>query len=375
MKLLGIIITLIMAIYISVVAAWFSIEGMMVIFAASAASVAIMMIGLELAKLVTSVWLKLNWNNTNVNMAHKSYLMIAVIVLMAITSLGIFGKLSAGHLEQKAPLQGLEIKVQQLDIKIKQKESENTRINERLNQIDQNISVFLKNDDARQGLGASNQLKSERKSLQDSLNTNNNEINELNNQLIPLKLQSGSVEAKLGPIKYVAAMFGWDDTETAVRFVIILLMLVFDPLAVVLLLSAMISLKEWSERNISIADVVENSVDTKDVIEEDVIEEDVEADSEISIRNDHSENPITITPIVNEVVVEKNSITRDEVLEYLESHPELVSDFKEVVEEDLSDRDKLISLLEKNPQMVSEMAEVISNQLAKLTNAKNWLDD
>lgn len=245
MKLALGIFVLLTALALSVVAAWFSIVGMVALFSASAVGVIAMMSGLEFGKLVASGVLKMNWSNPNFNRVLKSYLFISVGVLMLITSIGIYGYLSAGHLEQKAPLAGLEVKTGQIEVKVAQLDAENKRIEQRLDQIDKNIGVFLEHDQASKGLAASNRLSRERDELQAKLDENNEQINGLTEELVPLKMESSEVEAKLGPVKYVAALFGWDDTAAAVRLVILIIMFAFDPLAVVLMLSALIILKEW----------------------------------------------------------------------------------------------------------------------------------
>lgn len=247
MKLgLGIFV-LLTAFALSVVAAWFSITGMVALFSASAIGVIAMMTGLEFGKLVASGVLKMNWDNRNFNWVIKGYLLAAIATLMVITSIGIYGYLSAGHLEQKAPLAGLTVQAQQLEVRLAQRNDENTRIQQRMSQIDQNVAVFLRNDQGSKGLAASSRLSGESARLQTQLDANNAEINRLNEQLVPLKMQTSEVEAKLGPVKYVAALFGWDDTEAAVRLVIIIIMVAFDPLAVVLMLTALILIREWHE--------------------------------------------------------------------------------------------------------------------------------
>jgi chromosome segregation ATPase len=99
MKILG-KITLAVALSISAVAAYYSIAGLAAIFASAVISVIIMGTVLEIAKITTAVWLHLNWNNTPLLM--KTYLTTATIVLMFITSMGIFGFLSKAHIEQTA---------------------------------------------------------------------------------------------------------------------------------------------------------------------------------------------------------------------------------------------------------------------------------
>ena len=94
------IITLLTALTIAGVAAWFSIAGLMAIFSASASAIAIMAGSLEVGKLLTASWLYRYWEETSIWM--KSYLTIAVLALMLITSMGIFGYLSNAHLDQAA---------------------------------------------------------------------------------------------------------------------------------------------------------------------------------------------------------------------------------------------------------------------------------
>ena len=94
------IITLLTALTIAGVAAWFSIAGLMAIFSASASAIAIMAGSLEVGKLLTASWLYRYWDETSIWM--KSYLTVAVLALMLITSMGIFGYLSKAHLDQAA---------------------------------------------------------------------------------------------------------------------------------------------------------------------------------------------------------------------------------------------------------------------------------
>ena len=92
------ILTLITALAIAGVAAWFSIAGLMAIFSAAALPIAVMAGTLEVGKLLTASWLYRYWNDTSLLL--KTYLSIAVVVLMLITSMGIFGYLSKAHLDQ-----------------------------------------------------------------------------------------------------------------------------------------------------------------------------------------------------------------------------------------------------------------------------------
>ncbi len=248
MKLASGIFTLLVGIIISCVAAYFSIVGLAALFAAAGFSILIMGAALEIGKLVAATWLKANWGDKTIPFLHKSYLVVAVALLMAITSIGIYGFLAAGHLEQKAPLAGLTVESQQYETRLAQKTGENDRLIKRLDQIDQNIASFISQGAATRGLSASQSLKRERDQLSAQIDANNAEINKLNEQLAPLKAESGMVEAKLGPVKYLAQLIGYgNNPEVAVQIVILMIMIPFDPLALVLVLSGMITINQWRD--------------------------------------------------------------------------------------------------------------------------------
>jgi hypothetical protein len=247
MKLFSASITLLFAILISIVAAYFSVVGLAALFAATFIPVVIMGSTLEAAKLVAAQWLHSNWKNPNVNFLHKTYMTSAVGALMLITSIGIYGFLSKGHLEQEAPLAGIELEVKQREQKIEMLQANNASLQTKLTQLDKSIDAFLVNDKASQGLKARNRQKAERDTIDKQLNVNNEQISKLNSEILPLKMQSSEVHAKLGPIKYVAELFGWEDANSAVRLVIMILMFAFDPLAIVMLLSAQITFNEISK--------------------------------------------------------------------------------------------------------------------------------
>lgn len=231
---------------LSAVAAYVSVYGMMILFGAHALVVGIMIGSIEAGKLVASVWLKTHWSDGFAPFLHKAYLVAAVVTCMFITGLGVYGFLSAAHLEQANEGITTTYQAQNLERQIEQKKGEAGRIQERIALLDKNVAVFLDNDKASQGLAASRRLQGERDELQSTLDSVYNEINGLNAKLIPLKADSNAVEAKLGPVKYVAALVGVQDEEVAVRFIILLIIVVFDPLAIMLMISGLISLRSQS---------------------------------------------------------------------------------------------------------------------------------
>lgn len=230
---------------ISSVAAYFSLVGMGALFAATFWGVVVMTGTLEVGKIVATKWVHANWRNPRAPWYFRGLFCVFIAALMVITSLGIYGYLSKGHLEQNAPVAGLNIQVAQLETQLKQKQTENQQLQTRLDQISRITDKSLETS-GRAGLRAANSQKQETASIQERIDTNNQVINELNTKLIPLKTQGAEVEAKLGPVKYVAELFGWDP-EAAVRIIIVIIMIAFDPLALSLFIAGSISLKDYQE--------------------------------------------------------------------------------------------------------------------------------
>lgn len=250
MKLIAGLITLVMALLISGVAAYFSVVGLGALFAAAFWPVVIMGGVLEAGKIVAVTWLHANWRNKNVSPILKTYLSAAVAVLMMITALGIYGYLAKGHLEQEAPLATVEVEMQQIQQKIDQTKADRQRLDERLKQLDTAINTIIgqsKNaKETQQALAARNAQKKERDQIAKDMITKDQAINDLTQSLVPLKLKTSDVSAKLGPVKYVANLFGWNDANSAVQLVIIMIMFAFDPLAITLVLASTITIGEWA---------------------------------------------------------------------------------------------------------------------------------
>lgn len=250
MKLFSGLLTLVLALVISAVAGYFSVTGLGHLFAAAFWPVVIMGGALEAGKLVAASWLKANWSNRNVGWVHKLYLMVAVGVLMVITALGIYGYLAKGHLEHEAPLATVELQIGEIERKVEQAKSERDRLEERLKGLDQSVNVMLSNAKTARDAQAANRARAaqqrDRTDIQKQIAATDEQINKLSSSIVPLRLQVSDVNAKLGPVKYVAQLFGWQDPNSAVQLVIVLIMFVFDPLAVMLVLSGTLTVGEWS---------------------------------------------------------------------------------------------------------------------------------
>ena len=238
-------LALLVALAISVVAGYFSIIGLTVIFAGAFWPVIIMGSVLEVGKLVTASWLYRNWHSTSGLI--KAYLTAAVALLMLITSLGIFGFLSRAHIEQQLIAStGDAETVQILDSKIEYQQQQIDDVDKQVSQIDDNVAKMTEKGQTKSSLQAIKQQKVARDELIAKKDSLIDEMAALKTDKITAETRVKKLEAEVGPLKYVAAMI-YDDADTdtlerAVRLVIVLLVLVFDPLAVVLLIAANIGL-------------------------------------------------------------------------------------------------------------------------------------
>ena len=238
-------ITLLTSLSIAGVAAWYSIVGLMAIFSGAAIAIAIMGGVLEVGKLVTAAWLHANWKKVPLLM--KTYLTSAVFVLMVITSLGIFGFLSKAHLEHSISVGGTnELQITNLERQIARQQSIIADAETVLTQLDSQVATLIEYDRIRGPTGsiAVRESQSEERSiLNETIDAAYIRIDEIQTDLTPLQQESLAIEVEVGPLKYIAELiYGQDDArnhfDRAVRFVIILLVSVFDPLAVILLLAA-----------------------------------------------------------------------------------------------------------------------------------------
>lgn len=292
---------------LSGVAAYYSIVGLISIFPGAAFAVAAMGTTLEIGKLVASSWLYRNWKISPRFI--KWYLSIAVLVIMFITSMGIFGFLSKAHIEQSAPSDDVYAKIQLIDQKISLRqdsiESEKKNIEvarSAINQLDAQVTArmgIMSSNDAERGIQVRRQQKSERDQLsseiqaaQTKISKYTEEISALQEEKIPLESSVRAIELEVGPLKYIAELIYGEEAKThldkAVRWVIIILVLVFDPFAVALLLAGNISLIELrnnskkKEVDIDVATGYNKTEDTYEfIMGEDFNIKHVESDDEI----------------------------------------------------------------------------------------------
>lgn len=284
---------------LAAVAAYFSIIGLTTIFPGVFWSIVIMGSALEIGKLVTAVWLHRNWKTAG--RLIKSYLAISVIVLSGITSMGIFGFLSKSHIEQesgsfqhRSQISMLDKKLdsinsKKLSLEIQKKTNEQLkeddylslqRLNERLKDLDSIISQIRDKGgfstskkiekERDQQLTERNSIATNKKGIQSRIESHRLKLEEnifpalekLEEDYLSINLDKSKIESKLkeleaeiGPIKYIAELvsdFGGPkvNTESAVRIVILILIFVFDPLAILLVVAASATFKDSAGGNL-----------------------------------------------------------------------------------------------------------------------------
>jgi len=238
------------AILISAVAEFYSIAGLVAIFSSQPIASIIMGASLGVGKLVAASWVYRNWSTAPRIL--KYYFTIAVVILSLITSMGIFGYLSKAHLDQSVIIGGSADKVRILDEKIKTSK-ENIEANRKsLKQMDEAVDQIMARSTDEKGADKAAALRrsqsKERTNLLSGIESEQKKIITINEERAPLAADLSKIEAEVGPIKYVAELVYGESSEEmigkAVRMMIILIIFVFDPLAILLLIAANMELKK-----------------------------------------------------------------------------------------------------------------------------------
>ena len=254
------ILALIAGLLLSGTAAYYSIVGLMAIFPGSTLAIVSMGASLEFAKLVVASWLYQNWKIAPTFL--KGVFSTGVLILMFFTSMGIFGFLSKSHLEHTATM-GADTTYQivSAEQRVASKEKTVKLLERQIDSIDNSMASYIEQGKITAGLQQRNRLKADRASLEKQRQDAEAELIELNTNLNVLKTTNAKREVEVGPLKYIAEMIygdtAQDHFDSAVRAVIIIIVAVFDPLAVLLLIAANMS---FSQSNKPIEPVVEVKV-------------------------------------------------------------------------------------------------------------------
>jgi hypothetical protein len=230
------------AIIVAGCAAYFSVTGLGVLFAGASTPVMIMASSLELAKIVAATYLKQQWNS--IKGFNKWYLATSVFVLMLITSVGIFGYLSNAFQQQNLKLIEIDREIALFDTKIKQNDSEIERYNIQLsnqqtirNSQEQNISKLVERSESTNRL--TQMVKNSDKeiiAISEKINLLSEENNKNLQKINEIKNTNIETEREVGGFRFVADVFGIDLNDV-VKYFIILIVIVFDPLAVALIIA------------------------------------------------------------------------------------------------------------------------------------------
>jgi hypothetical protein len=231
---------------ISAVAIYYSVVGLTAIFSAAVIPIIIMGSALEVGKLVCASWLKANWERAPRFI--KYYMITAVIVLMIITSMGIFGFLSKAHSDQNLVSGDVQSKIAIYDEKIKTSKDNIEANRKALKQMDEAVDQSMARSTDEKGANRAVSIRQsqqrERTRLQSEITAEQKNIAKINEEAAPIRAEVRKVEAEVGPIKYIAKFIygdaGADENmlEKAVTWIIVLIVVVFDPLAVIMLLAA-----------------------------------------------------------------------------------------------------------------------------------------
>jgi len=252
------------AVSLSTIAAYYAIMGLMAIFSGAAMSIAIMGGALELSKLVVASWLYRNWKETSILL--KTYFVTAIIVLMCLTSMGIFGYLSKAHSDQGMITGDVLSKIELIDGKIKYQREIINDARATLDQLDQQIEKYTELGAVTKGVKARDSQRDERAAAYKTIEEAQAKVSEYTNQRIPLAQEARKVEAEIGPIRYIAALIYGEQTdpsflEKAVRIVTLMIVGVFDPLAVLMFIGYNQTVMRSKEKEQSIPEVVQTTTE------------------------------------------------------------------------------------------------------------------
>ena len=256
--------TLISGLTVSAVAIYYSVAGLVAIFSAAVIPIIVMGVALEISKLAGTVWLKQNWARAPYFI--RAYLLAAIAILMLITSMGIFGFLSKAHSDQSLVSGDVQSRIAIYDEKIKTSKDNIDANRKALRQMDEAVDQVMGRSQDEKGADKAVAIRraqqKERVRLQSEIAAEQKTITALSEERAPIAAEVRKVEAEVGPIKYIANFIYGDNPdanilEKAVTWVIIIIVVVFDPLAVILLLASQYSFQWFRKQEEETPEIVE----------------------------------------------------------------------------------------------------------------------
>ena len=370
-------LALISGLALSGVAVYYSVAGLTAIFSAAVIPIIIMGVALEVSKIVATVWLKQNWSIAPLTV--KTYLCIAIIMLMIITSMGIFGFLSKAHSDQNLVSGDVIAKIAVYDEKIKIAKDNIDDNRKSLKQLDEAVDQVMGRSNDQKGAEKAVTIRrsqqKERTRLQEEIQTLQTSIGQLNEERAPISAEVRKVEAEVGPIKYIAAfVYGSTDEtilEKAVTWVIILIIVVFDPLALILLIASQISFQMFRDRNEEIVEG-DSPRETTDVVV-----------TEPLTVTEHLEEIITVPEVVQkssilfgEATLEEdeafNNIASSDVSGYVQNEEQSTSNVWSKVNS-ISREDYVTASRGKLEQHVNDLVEKVKNNEMSIDDVPRYI--
>jgi hypothetical protein len=332
------------ALIIAGCAAFFSVTGLGVLFSGASTAVMVMAGSLEFAKLVAATYLKQMWDE--IKGFNKWYLTIAVGILMMITSAGIFGYLSNAFQAQSLQLQQVDREVLVYSTKIEQNTAQITQLNTQLGQLSSTQSAILEKGKVNNRLLRSIDSKDKQvatinkkiSDLQDENAKNNEKINEI-------KVKNLGLEKEVGGFRFIAEAFGIE-LKNVVKFFIFLIVIVFDPLAIALIIAFNGLIGKKKEKTYDLDDLMEKNYQiygdsgknsSKESIFSDMVEETPiiasEKDAEVFVE------AINNPPAPNEELLKAAEKYKEELLqkEMEEEYATLTNEEKAALEPEITD--------------------------------------
>ena len=236
--------TILCAVAIAGVAAYFSVIGLMKIFPGNVSGIMTMAIVLEFGKIAAAVWVHQTWDK--VARWLKSYLLIAIFMLMGITSMGIYGYLSDAHLEHQEESANIDIDTSLIENSIARKETAVETMRTTLDALEEAFLGQVRDTHIVLAFKQRKATDMERSGLQEGITSLQAEIGEDRKILAGTQREKASAERKIGPLRYLVDLLGGggDQDSKAAQYLILVIVCVFDPLAICLMLSALPKRKE-----------------------------------------------------------------------------------------------------------------------------------
>jgi hypothetical protein len=244
------ILSILSAIVLSIISAVFSVTGIRTIFSGALLGVTIMGASMEFAKISATLWLYRMW--TESKRLLKVYFIIAIVILIAISTIGIFGYLSKAYIGQETVVTQYDNKIERLEKSIEREQREIERAQKNITLLDDALQSYIDIDVITRALDKRDEQEEEREELRNRIEKAENNIANYEDRIYELRNEKEQFEVNVGPVKYIAILLygesnARDFYDNAARILIIFLCIVFDPFAVLLMVAGNVSIEQYSK--------------------------------------------------------------------------------------------------------------------------------